>query len=341
MGKRTLPLQADTVILSDVRALSNLLKRGDGRPGAVPCEHRPAKDGEIHEALALILGAGGPPADAARVQDFIEFASHRAIDLHDLWIARRGDRIAWAALPLISPGKTVLIFAPGSPPDADEAGPVLEALCQLVRGRGVQLAQSLLDPADESGRALFARHGFGEMAELLYLHALVRKPPPAPVLPAGYTWQTYSADSHAQFAQTILGSYEGSQDCPALNGLREIEDIVAGHKASGDFDPGFWYLLQESNVPRAVLLLCKVPRTEGVELVYLGISPEARGRGLGDLLMRQALWAVREMNLSLLSLAVDAKNAPALNLYYRHGLQRIGSKLAVMRDLRLADEAAR
>ena len=36
-----------------------------------------------------------------------------------------------------------------------------------------------------------------------------------------------------------------------------------------------------------------------------------------------------------LSLAVDANNAPALRLYYRHGLQRVGSKIAMMRDLRL------
>ena len=42
----------------------------------------------------------------------------------------------------------------------------------------MQLAQSLLEPTDNSARALFARHGFAEMAELLYLHALVRKPPP-------------------------------------------------------------------------------------------------------------------------------------------------------------------
>ena len=50
-------------------------------------------------------------------------------------------------------------------------------------------------------------------------------------------------------------------------------------------------------------------------------------------MMRQALWAAREMNLSRLTLAVDSNNAPALRLYYRHGMQRIGSKVALMRDL--------
>jgi ribosomal protein S18 acetylase RimI-like enzyme len=34
------------------------------------------------------------------------------------------------------------------------------------------------------------------------------------------------------------------------------------------------------------------------------------------------------------TLAVDSINVPALKLYYRHGFNRIGSKLALMRDLR-------
>ena len=37
--------------------------------------------------------------------------------------------------------------------------------------------------------------------------------------------------------------------------------------------------------------------------------------------------------MARLSLAVDSNNAPALKLYYRHGLQRVASKLAMMRVL--------
>jgi ribosomal protein S18 acetylase RimI-like enzyme len=35
-----------------------------------------------------------------------------------------------------------------------------------------------------------------------------------------------------------------------------------------------------------------------------------------------------------LSLAVDSRNVPALRLYYRHGLRRIGSRTAMVKDLR-------
>ena len=37
---------------------------------------------------------------------------------------------------------------------------------------------------------------------------------------------------------------------------------------------------------------------------------------------------------SQLSLALDSRNAPAAKLYYRHGMRRVGSRLAMLRDLR-------
>ena len=51
--------------------------------------------------------------------------------------------------------------------------------------------------------------------------------------------------------------------------------------------------------------------------------------------MRQAFWAVGQMRLGRLTLAVDSKNAPALHLYYTPGgMSHAGSKTAMMRDLR-------
>ena len=61
----------------------------------------------------------------------------------------------------------------------------------------------------------------------------------------------------------------------------------------------------------------------------------ARGRGIGNLLVRHALAAVcNQMRLAKITLAVDSRNIPALKLYYRHGMQQIGTKTAMLRDLR-------
>jgi [ribosomal protein S18]-alanine N-acetyltransferase len=70
-----------------------------------------------------------------------------------------------------------------------------------------------------------------------------------------------------------------------------------------------------------------------VELVYLGPTVQARGRGLGDHLMLLALATTARREFKDLSLAVDSANAPAMRLYRRHGFKRVGRRLALVRDL--------
>jgi GNAT superfamily N-acetyltransferase len=176
------------------------------------------------------------------------------------------------------------------------------------------------------------------MAELHYLHGQPPADAQFPALPAGMAWIPYSAETHAQFGQAILSSYQGSLDCPALNGRRSIDDIIAGHQASGLFDPALWFLLREQETDLGVLLLSESLRSDGIELIYLGLCPAARGRKLGELMMRQAFAAVTARQQSRLCLAVDSQNTPALKLYYRHGMHRIASKVALLRDLRKQEE---
>jgi ribosomal protein S18 acetylase RimI-like enzyme len=50
--------------------------------------------------------------------------------------------------------------------------------------------------------------------------------------------------------------------------------------------------------------------------------------------MRRAAAVAHASKHGRLSLAVDAGNLPALKLYWRHGMQVIGRKTALLRDLR-------
>jgi ribosomal protein S18 acetylase RimI-like enzyme len=151
-------------------------------------------------------------------------------------------------------------------------------------------------------------------------------------------WVGYGPDTHALFGRTIAETYQQSLDCPRLNGLRDIEDVLAGHKASGEFDPRLWALLVEGETALGALLLARAVPADTLELVYLGLTPAARGRGLGDGMMRRALASAAADGAGRLSLAVDSDNVPALKLYYRHGMQRVGAKLALMRQLRRAPQ---
>jgi RimJ/RimL family protein N-acetyltransferase len=241
----------------------------------------------------------------------------------------------WATLPLYSPGHTALLLTPGKLPASVDIGPLIESVCQHAISKGVHLVQALADPSDPATAKPFLEGHFRKIADLLYLQATPPRNAAPPQLPPGFTLQTYTPQTHDHFSQAIAESYRDSLDCPALNGMRTIADVIAGHRSSGEFDPATWFLLTEGTTPAAVLLLNRVPRSDMAELVYLGLSPMARGRGIGNLLVRHALAAVcNQMRLAKITLAVDSRNIPALKLYYRHGMQQIGTKTAMLRDLR-------
>lgn len=328
---------ADTLILDSVGKLSNFLRQMD--VGNDPHTLRPVEKREIHAALSLILGSAARLADEACIVDFLGFALQRRLNLHDIWVVIHGDRVVWATLPMVSPGRTMLLLAPSGLPRNDGeqiAGSLTDMVCEQFQMRGVQLAQVLLDPTDKTGRDMFCAHAFRQMAELLYLQTDVRRSFPAPLMPETFEWQHYTPDAHNDFADAIVHSYCDSLDCPGLNGLRNIDDVMAGHKASGGaaFDPSLWMLLREKGKPIAVVLLARVEGQDTYELAYLGLIPAARGRGLADFVMRQALHTVTSHRGSMLTLAVDAENSPAIRLYHRHGMKKVGSKLALLRELR-------
>jgi GNAT superfamily N-acetyltransferase len=321
-----------------VGILSNFLGLRDGRHADPPPILRPVSPREIEHSLRLILGGHGGAVTEQHVQEFLTFSGERGIDLALIWVAEQGGRVVQAVLPVISPGKTMLLFVSAPPSKAAEAtlSRLIEDACAAASHHEVHLAQALIDPQEDVLLRVYTNAGFGTMAELIYLSTVPRAGILPPVLPAGLRWLNYSAHSHDAFATAITASYKNSLDCPALNGLRGIDDVIDGHKSSGVFNPEEWFVLADTgDRPLGVLLLAASGRGENVtELIYLGLSPAARGRKLSELLMKQALAVVAREKERRLSLAVDSRNVPALKLYYRHGMSRVASKIALMKDLR-------
>ena len=140
----------------------------------------------------------------------------------------------------------------------------------------------------------------------------------------------WSRADEALFAEATIASYEQTLDCPGLKGLRHIDDILAGHMASGVFHPDLWFALRCADEPVGVMLLNVVPPHNAVELVYLGLSSPWRGRGLGRQLVTHGLWAARSVDAEQMVLAVDRINTPAVALYRSIGFTQTARKLAMV-----------
>ena len=231
-----------------------------------------------------------------------------------------------------------MVFAshPRTAADVSGVARVIDHACGQVGGCDVHLTQALLEPGEKLERSAFGEAGFQELATLSYLErALSRSNPPTPpTWPPGTRTEKYSDELYDVLAQVLEQSYEQTLDCPGLYGLRLTADIIAGHRATGTFDPALWTLLYVDEQPAGALLLNPFPAHRTVELVYLGLAPSARGRGLGRQLLRHGLTLLKGRRERTLTLAVDQRNTPALALYEAQGLRRIVQRVALIRSLR-------
>ncbi|OPX22328.1 MAG: hypothetical protein B1H04_05130 [Planctomycetales bacterium 4484_123] len=80
-----------------------------------------------------------------------------------------------------------------------------------------------------------------------------------------------------------------------------------------------------------VLVNDSAARPDECEVVYLGVRPEWRRRGIGRAMVRRALAATARRRRSALGLAVDAANAPAVSLYRSEGFQEVGRREVYLR----------
>ena len=79
---------------------------------------------------------------------------------------------------------------------------------------------------------------------------------------------------------------------------------------------------------------------KAAELVYLGITPEMRGRGCGRALLSHALWKVAQTTQKTVVLAVDESNAPALAMYRSAGFAPTTRRHALVRKIDREDTSA-
>lgn len=293
----------------------------------------------------------------ATARRFIADAPSQGIDLELLWawgtrpdagIARPVAQIDQVALIVPGAGRVGMAFA--SPPRAkgrsspsDEAclARVLEAGCQAAgqqRPSQFALIQALTEaPQDWFKRALLAAR-FLSVGRLLYLRRL-NDPPPGPRIGIDGPWPEgirvvtarglgSAAAQNRVLCDCLERTYEGTLDCPELFGLRETSDILESHLACGRHDPELWWVALRGDRAVGCALFNPYPDQGSVELVYLGLSPEVRGVGLGGRLMGLGLQQVSRMNIQRVACAVDERNAPARRLYDRLGFSRFDTREA-------------
>jgi ribosomal protein S18 acetylase RimI-like enzyme len=284
----------------------------------------PARTEELAPALRLLFEHLPAEERDKRVRNALLLLHRGELNPHGVFVLRGKDGIhgTLVCLPLV--GATALVWPPRCVAD-DSAQENEDALIRhatfWLQRQGVKLAQALLSVEEAALGASLERNDFRHVTHLRFYRHDLDLPLSQLQQSEQLEYQSYEECDTALFHQTLERTYLQTQDCPELNGVRNIADVILGHQSQGRFDPTRWFLAFAAGQPVGVLLLTELPDSGDLDLSYTGVVPEARRQGFGTELVLKAMIEARFADSIYLSLAVDGRNRPAIDLYRRLGFE--------------------
>jgi len=269
------------------------------------------------EAIRSLAAASHPRTRAALAEAVLR-AGER--DWRGLMIEPASDgsvRGAVWAQPLA--GRYAVVWPPRS--DSLSVETLLIAAARWCDEQRVCIGQILAEGTpDEPSRDTLERTGFPFIAPLLYLAGDGIQE--SGTSGSGPEWSRLNPTDRARFERLFRDVERGALDFPELHGVRPVDAVIDGFVAQGRHDPDLWLAARVDGVDAAMLLLTTHPGTDYLELVYMGVRPDYRGRGLGRTVVEKALACAYHRGCHIL-LSLDARNRPARCVYESAGLAQI------------------
>ncbi len=295
----------------------------DSRPGCPELSNA-----ELRERLEIQFSSADAEERNSQIKQLLESHSNQRLSLDCSLAIRVDDRILGVLTIATQPDGTINFWpaAVVSGLKKAKSGDIRRQLysqaVRFFRESDCWIAQCLLAPQDVSASRELVATGIPRLTELSFLAQSLDKTLPAlPKLPTVAIEEFDPVANRDRFADLLERTWQGTLDCPELNGCRAGIEALDGHQLAGEFSPDRWLLFSIDGADVGVLLLTNHPDEQVWEVVYFGIASEARGRGLGRVILLEGLRRAQQAGALELVLAVDARNTPALNLYTELGLR--------------------
>lgn len=257
---------------------------------------------------------------------------HDGTTAHADWVwARKGTQIL--AVAGLSPpaGRVVDLVLP----EADESllTETRNQLVQLLIDRlesidDLYFAQALIASEDHAWAQAVLTQQFRLIANIDLLAALpqVVKEEAS----AEPTVELIFAKDDRLLQSTVVATMVDAVDCLLLEDPRSSADLFEEYSVRCEGNRNHWYLVEhEGELIGCVILNFCISAGLPVEIVYLGVLPEFRGRQLGKRIL-QRIRELASLHARLVTAWVDQINQPALQIYTDSGFQSVtSSKLFV------------
>jgi ribosomal protein S18 acetylase RimI-like enzyme len=191
--------------------------------------------------------------------------------------------------------------------------------------------------------------GFEKLATLCYMRcdlhdAIAEQPSGGGVHSLQLEPVFHQSAEELRFESLVERTYVETLDCPSLSHFQTTSMTLEGYRTSPTFAPDLWFEVK-LGPPASTLVGCLVlarhgteaadkcsidsnprqsaskpeSRCTAIEVVYMGIVPEHRGRSFGRQLVRLSLNLARREGCPVVILATDTRNAPARAAYEAAG----------------------
>jgi mycothiol synthase len=289
-----------------------------------------ATAGERDAALRLLV-AHRLPVDRNRAADrYRDLFSTGDLDPAGLFVSRDAKgAIRGAMMVAVMPGALGLAWPPVAArrTSQDVTDSLVVTACRWLQKRGVKVCQAFGGDLDRESFAPLERNGFRHLTRLTDLRCELNDEPPCD---SRLSFEPVNDANRAAFETVLLATYEGSLDCPEVNGTRTEAELLASY---ADADTRLWFLSKLNHEAAGVVLLEADRESSACVLSYLGVAPKFRGRALGSDLVCFAQRTARSASHAALALSVDERNHPALHLYKTHGFQASGARSVFLADM--------
>ncbi|MDX2117952.1 MAG: GNAT family N-acetyltransferase [Planctomycetota bacterium] len=355
------------MLAPDADPAANPRAAADGVPGAMRAQRVPP---ELYLAAAVRLVSQSLPDREVAARRLLANASEHGIDFANTFATidhaqpRLIDRVRQVCLLVPGSGRTAMMFVSEPNPTSVAGGggdaggnsiayaervACVRAACEHAEremAATVRLFQALPEPGDTWLIGAYRGAGFLQISELEYLRRprhWARRVSGRAVPSNVHFVSVADLAEHVRDAALLAAldrTYADTLDCPELCGMRDTRDVLDSHLHTGHYDPRLWTIAMLDGEPHGCLLLSRVPEQRSCELVYLGISPSLRGKGVASALLARGLELPIGDGIDSITCAVDGRNTPAKTLYDRFGFRPFGRRIALVKPSGAADPLA-
>ena len=295
---------------------------GQGASDASVPDDSALSDSGLRERLLIQFSSLDAQEQKSQIAQLLDAHSKRRLSLNSSLAIHVDNHIRGVLTIAIQPDGTInfwpAVVVPGLRPEeiSDIQRRLYSQVVDFHEQSDSWIAQCLLEQQDVAASRELTAAGIPRLTELSFLaRSLEEEVPTRPEQPVARIEEFDPNSNRERFANLLERTWRGTLDCPELNGCRSGIEALDGHQLAGEFSPDRWLLFSIDGADVGVLLLTNHPDEQVWEVVYFGVAAEARGRGLGRVILLEGLRRAQEAGALELVLAVDARNSPALKLY--------------------------